>query len=141
MSYLPARNRPLPSSLSSVVRYRARMAPRSARAIIDRDPNRSRPATLSGACCASCGRGGPCVSDETGFKSYRMPIPYTMGDTVTDASAQLVPMVASIQESAQQYVKNDLLYRKLQIAATLAIPLAAMITKGIFHWRSGRPLF
>ena len=139
MSYLPSRNRPLPSSLSSAVRYR----PRALRGgvITDRDPNRSRPTSLSGACCASCGRGGPCVSDETGFVSYRMPVLHAMGDVVTDQSAQLVPMVASIQESAQQYVRNDALYRKLQIAATLAIPLAAMITKGIFHWRSGRPLF
>lgn len=134
MSYLPSRNRPLPSSLSSVVRYR----PRVARAIVDRDPNRSRPGptSLSGACCASCASGRPCVGGPRGPLGLS-----AMGDTVTDASAQLVPMVASIQESAQQYVKNDLLYRKLQIAATLAIPLAAMITKGIFHWRSGRPLF
>ena len=111
-------------------------------AIPDRDPNRSRPMmqSLAGACCASCGRGGPCVSDETGFVSYRMPIPYTMGDTVTDQSAQLVPMVASIQQSAQEYVKNDLLYRKLQVAATLAIPLAAVITKAILHIRRGIPL-
>ena len=134
MSYLPSRNRPLPSSLSSAVRYR----PRALRGgvISDRDSNRSRPgpASLSGACCSACAHGRPCAGGPPGPLS-------SMGDVVTDQSAQLVPMVASIQESAQQYVRNDLLYRKLQIAATLAIPLAAMITKGIFHWRAGRPLF
>jgi hypothetical protein len=139
VSYLPSRNRPLPSALSSVVRYRPGRQKQSmllrGNVIPDRDSNRSRPGPtlLAGACCASCAHGRPCAGGPPG------PL-LSMGDVVTDQSAQLVPMVASIQESAQQYVRNDLLYRKLQIAATLAIPLAAMITKGIFHWRRGRPL-
>ena len=71
---------------------------------------------------------------------YEMYTQSGLGDTLATDPATLDARVASIQKSAQDYVAMDRDYRRLQIIATLAIPLAAMVTKAIFHWRKGTPL-
>lgn len=85
-----------------------------------------------GACCTSCAAGGPCAGGPHGG----------LGDVAagSPAAPDLNTMVADIRSTAQRYADNDLFYRRMQVAATLAIPLAAMITKAIFHWRRGESL-
>ena len=94
----------------------------SGQVIVDRDPNRSRPTSLSGACCAPC-------ADARG----------ALGDTTTTTTT-LDDRVAAIQQSAADYVKQDAFYKKLQIAAVLLIPLASLVTKAILHVRRGDPI-
>ena len=103
----------------------------SGNVIVDRDPNRSRPTSLSGACCASCARGGPCAGGQSGMSG--------LGDDASTPQT-LDQRVAAIQSSAAQYVAQDAFYKKLQIAAVLLIPLASLITKTILHVRRGDPI-
>lgn len=91
------------------------------------------PRALAGGC--GCRGGGGCCGPGSG-------VPGGMGDAAPAPDlSSLSAQVADIQSSAKTYIAQDARLRYMQMGATLLIPLAALVTKGILHLRRGDSIF